>query len=211
MRNKSRKRMLHEQRVEIEYLRRMLRTRIPHCATSESRANIVTIKNEIFVPSRDVPGKQELIARKAYETIKGIERELVKLLEIHEAPSYGEPYVAPSCGTPYKKVTITLRAIAPPAGSQLVEDFVNSASKVHIKDRLQTDYGFGRGNWYEDQICYGGPHEGGRRFAERLSTEYKRLSDSIDQAIFELNIPKLFLPKLSLPEDFNDENKENEE
>lgn len=197
MRNKSRKRMLHEQRVEIEYLRRMLRTRIPHCATSESRANIVTIRNDIFVPSRDVPGKQELIARKAYETIEGIERELVKLLEIHEAPS---------CGTPYKKVTITLRAIAPPAGSQLVEDFVNSASKVHIKDRLQIDYGFGRGNWYEDQICYGGPHEGGRRFAERLSTEYKRLSDSIDQAIFELNIPKL-----SLPEDFNDENKENEE
>ena len=154
-RNKSRKRLLHEQRVEIASLRRQIKwirmlSRDPQYGKLEHE--IVTLRRDFLVPLNLV-GAETMRDHEAYKTMKEIIQHLVNLLEIRY-----EDVPALHSG----KYTVILRAVRPSISQAVSEDFMKSIidDLLHKPEPLI--------EWFpaDNEIFYGGIRDGGRKFYE---------------------------------------------
>lgn len=160
MRNKSRKRILHEQRVEIEGLRRRLRLRsfMQNPLTYGTReCDIVTLRRDFIVPF-NVVGAETIRDYEAYKTMKGIMQQIVNLLEIRCEDM-------PECQS--EKYTVILRAVRPLSSQVDPEAFTKTAQGGNLCDDLLNKPKT-LVEWYpaDNEILYGGIRDGGRKFYE---------------------------------------------
>lgn len=160
MRNKSRKRILHEQRVEIERLRRQIKwTRMLSCDPQYGKPEheIVTLRRDFLVPLNLV-GAETMRDHEAYKTMKEIIQHLVNLLEIRyeEVPALHSG-----------KYTVILRAVRPSVSQVDPEAFIKTAQGGNLCDDLLNKPKT-LVEWYpaDNEILYGGIRDGGRKFYE---------------------------------------------
>ena len=169
MRNKSRKRLLHEQRVEIARLRRIIysyqRYRVPS-------PEIVTLRRDFLVPL-NMPGAEAMRDHEAYKSMKEITQQLVNLLEIRyeDVP-----------GLHSGKYTVILRAVRPSVSQVDPEAFIKTAQGGNLCDDLLNKPKT-LVEWYsaDNEILYGGPRDGGRRFYETHVLGKFEAKDGTDQ------------------------------
>lgn len=149
MRNKSRKRILHEQRVEIAKLRRIIDSYPRYRPSPE----IVTLRRDFLVPL-NVMGAETMRDHEAYKTMKEIVQHLVNLLEIRY-----EDVPALHSG----KYTVILRAVRPSVSQVDPEAFIKTAHCDDLLNKPKTLV-----EWYpaDNEILYGGIRDGGRKFYE---------------------------------------------
>lgn len=160
MRNKSRKRILHEQRVEIARLRRQIGwirmlSRDPQYGKQEHE--IVTLRRDFLVPLNLVDA-ETMRDHEAYKTMKEIVQHLVNLLEIRyeDVPALHS-----------EKYTVILRAVRPSISQVDPEAFMKTAQGGNLCDDLLNKPKT-LVEWYpaDNEILYGGVRDGGRKFYE---------------------------------------------
>lgn len=160
MRNKSRKRILHEQRVEIERLRRQIKwARMLSCDPQYGKQEheIVTLRRDFLVPLNLV-GAETMRAHEAYKTMKEIIQRLVNLLEIRyeDVPTLHSG-----------KYTVILRAVRPSISQVVPDDFMKTAQGGSIiDDLLHNREPLIEWSPADNEIFYGGIRDGGRKFYE---------------------------------------------
>ena len=169
MRNKSRKRLLHEQRVEIARLRRIIYSYQRYRAPSPE---IVTLRRDFLVPL-NMPGAEAMRDHEAYKTMKEITQQLVNLLEIRyeDVPDLHSG-----------KYTVILRAVRPLSSQVDPEAFIKTAQGKNLCDDLLNKPKT-LVDWYpaDNEILYGGPRDGGRRFYETHVLGKFKSKDGVDQ------------------------------
>lgn len=154
MRNKSRKRILHEQRVEIEKLRRIINSYPRYRPSSHE---IVALRRDFLVPV-NLRGVETMRDHEVYKTMKEIVQQLANLLEIRceDVPALYS-----------KKYTVILRAVCPSVSQVDPEAFMKTAQGDSIiYDLLHKPEPLV--GWYpaDNEILYGGTRDGGRKFYE---------------------------------------------
>ena len=156
MRNKSRKRILHEQRVEIAKLRRIIKSYPRYRPSPE----IVTLRRDFLVPL-NVRGGDTIRDHEAYKTMKEIMQRLVNLLEIRY-----EDVPALHSG----KYTVILRAVRPSISQIDPEAFMRLSQGGSICEELlkkpEPLIGWFPSDDEAAQVLFGGTREGGRKFYE---------------------------------------------
>ena len=169
MRNKSRKRLLHEQRVEIAKLRRIINSYPRYRPSSHE---IVTLRRDFLVPL-NVQGAEAMRDHEAYKTMKEITQQLVNLLEIRyeDVPALHS-----------EKYTVILRAVRPSVSQVDPEAFIKTAQRGNLCDDLLNKPKT-LVDWYpaDNEILYGGPRDGGRRFYETHVLGKFEAKDGTDQ------------------------------
>ena len=174
MRNKSRKRILHEQRVEIAKLRRIISVSSRYRPISQE-LDIVTLRRDFLVPL-NVVGGETLRNHEAYKTLKEMMQHLVSLLEIRceDGPS---PHL--------DHYTVILR-VARPSVSQIDPGvFMNAVRAEAVKDALFDQYGI-NGTPYDmeteqTEAFWGGSHRVGEAFKRRVFEEPPIVKISVPQ------------------------------
>ena len=154
MRNKSRKRILHEQRVEIAKLRRLIGS---YPRYRPSLSEIVTLRRDFLVPL-NLKGGETMLNHETYKSMKELVRQIVPLLEIRceDVPTLHS-----------EKYTIILRVVRPSSCQIVPDDFMKTADGGSVIDDLPPKPEPWV-SWYpaDEEIGYGGVRDGGRMFYE---------------------------------------------
>ncbi len=175
MRNKSRRRILHEQRVEIERLRRQIKwirmlSRDPQYGKPEYE--IVTLRRDFLVPI-GVCGAETVRDHEAYKTMKEIVQQLVGLLEIRyeDVPSLHS-----------EKYTVILRVVRPLSSQIAPHDFTKNVQGGNLCDDL-LNKPKPMVEWYpaDNEILYGGVRDVDRNFYESHVLGKFKAKDGTDQ------------------------------
>lgn len=169
MRNKSRKRILHEQRVEIAKLRRIINSYPRYRPSSHE---IVTLRRDFLVPL-NLRGAETMRDHEVYKTMKEIVQQLVNLLEIRY-----EDVPALNSG----KYTVILRAVRPSISQVDPEAFAKFVRGSNLCDDLLNKPNLSV-EWYpaDNEILYGGMRDGGRKFYETHVLGNFKAKDGTDQ------------------------------
>lgn len=164
MKNKSRKRILHEQKVEIERLRRWVKRLQMQIDPSVGvdRRQIDTIARAFVVPQGLIESDR-IRDFEAYRTLKEMVQALVEHIEIRCEDIYGGEY---------QKVTLLLRVVRP-----LYSD---ASSETYLKRMVPKIVRFPEVPLHDERstILYGGPHNGGKKHIKELrllNEETKRI------------------------------------
>ena len=164
MKNKSRKRILHEQKVEIERLRRWVKRLQMQIDPSlgADRSRVDTIARAFVVP-QGLLESDRIRDFEVFRALKEMVQELAGRIEIRYEDIDGGKI---------SKVTLLLRVVCPLSASTLPEDYLKGAAAKIVRFPYLP---------YHDErytVCYGGPHDGGKKYIEELrllNEEVKRI------------------------------------
>ena len=155
MRNKSRKRLLHEQRVEIARLNREIDACI--CAINRARWEHDPTKDILYsklVPLRDQENKYEMLFSEMSERII---RDIVRVIVSSNVMQITTDSM-PELGA--TKVTFRLKFLVPENTDIKPSDVFKNVDRIDFR---------------EPEILFGGPHRGGEMFARQMYEERRAL------------------------------------